>query len=111
MKTIQRRKIRIWGGAILLSSVLFSTSYSLQKENKSKNTFFQNIVKEAEMYVEAWMRMHLEPQIEEIKQELIFSPSKNAKEKYPFSLTLEKEIESFYPTFFLQEKAIQKIKK
>lgn len=111
MKTLQKRKIRLWGGTILLSAALFSTSYSLQKENKRRNAFFPNRVKEAEMHVEAWMKMYLEPQIEEIKQQLYFSPSKNAKDLYPSSLALEKEIERFYPTFFLNEKTIQKIKK
>lgn len=91
----RRQKHTIWGGTLILGTALLCTQFILQREEKIKNALFQDIAKETSKKVETWIDMYLEPQINEIKQVLCFSPLKKNKDIYS-SIHLENEMKFLY---------------
>ena len=85
----------VWGGTLVLGTALLCTQFILQKEGKIKYALFQDMAKEASKKVEAWIDMYLGLQIDEIKQDLYFSPLRNNKDVYS-SIHLEDELKLFY---------------
>lgn len=115
MNHSKNKKHAIWGGTLFLGTALLCTQFILQKENQIKLALFENTVKETSKKVETWIAMYLEPQIDEIRQELCFSPSRNNKNIYS-SITMDTEIrlpyeEPFLHNTMMTQKIMRKIKR